>query len=97
MIQLMDENNSLRLDDTSSFIMHLEYPSDIDGQRIYFSQPWVTFVPSPASGPNVASVELRPDLFENGIYTLQVNARDASDNVAGDNDYMVSFLSLIHI
>lgn len=91
MIQLMDENNSLRLDDTSSFIMHLEYPSDIDGQRIYFSQPWVTFVPSPASGPNVASVELRPDLFENGIYTLQVNARDASDNVAGDNDYMVSF------
>lgn len=91
MIQLLDENNSLRLDDTSSFIMHLEYPSDIEGHRIYFSQPWVTFVSSPASGQNVATVELRPDLFENGIYTLQVNAKDASDNSAGENDYMVSF------
>lgn len=90
-IQLLDENENLRLDDTSSFEMYIEYPSDFNARRIYFSTPWVHFIPSPATGKNIAYVELTPDFNEDGIYTLQVNARDASGNAAGDNDYRVSF------
>ena len=89
--QLNDENENLRLDDTSSFELYLEYPSDFDPQPVYFTDPRIHFIPSPASGKNVATVEFRPELLEDGIYTLQVNARDASGNAAGDNDYIVSF------
>jgi hypothetical protein len=90
-ILLHDENENLRLDDTSSFEIHLEYPSDLEPKPVYFSEPYVHFTPSPSSGYNLASVELTPMLMENGIYTLQVNAKDASGTVAGDNDYLVSF------
>ncbi len=91
MIQLYDENQNLRLEDTSSFVMYLEYPADNEPKRIYFTEPWAQFIASPASGPNVATAQLTPELLENGIYTLFVNAKDASGNIAGDNDYMVSF------
>ncbi|MDZ4748608.1 MAG: C25 family cysteine peptidase [Saprospiraceae bacterium] len=91
MVQLTDENTNLRLDDTSLFILHLEYPSDIEPQRIYFTEPWVRFIPSPASGANMAAAELTPLLTEDGIYTFRVQANDASGNDTGDNAYMVSF------
>jgi flagellar hook assembly protein FlgD len=48
-------------------------------------------LPAPSTGKNIAAVELKPYLFEDGIYTLQVNGRDASGNISGDNDYMISF------
>jgi hypothetical protein len=58
---------------------------------VSFSNDWVTFIPAGTAGKNQATVELRPDLFEDGIYELQVQARDASGNDAGDNEYYVSF------
>lgn len=90
-IQMQDENENLRLTDTSAFEMYLGFPSDFAPKRIYFSQPWVRFIPSPASGKNVAVVELTPELTEDGLYYLQVNAKDRSGNTAGANDYSVSF------
>ena len=90
-IALHDENENLRLQDTAAFQMYLEYPSDFEPQPIYFSMDWVTFEPSPAEGKNIAVVHLTPNLLEAGVYTLVVNARDASGNVAGDINYMVSF------
>ncbi len=89
--QLHDENENLRLDDTSLFELYLEYPSDFDPQPVYFTDPRIHFIPSPLTGKNVATVEFTPELLEDGIYTLQVNAKDASGNPAGDNDYIVSF------
>lgn len=91
MIQLKDENQYLRLDDTSSFIIYLEYPSSFESRRLYFTDADVHFVTSPSTGPNVALVEFTPELLENGIYRLHANAKDASGNIAGDNDYSVSF------
>ena len=55
------------------------------------TEDWVQFTHSGASGQNIATVELRPELLEDGIYTLQIRAKDASGNFAGDNDYLISF------
>nr|MDQ3016436.1 C25 family cysteine peptidase [Bacteroidota bacterium] len=89
-IQLHDENQYLRLDDTSSFALFLKYPSESQPRPVSFSEGWVQFIQATGSGKNVASVELRPELSEDGIYELQVEALDASGNLAGDNDYYIS-------
>ncbi|MEO6133404.1 MAG: hypothetical protein ABIQ02_16300, partial [Saprospiraceae bacterium] len=94
-VQLHDENEFLRMDDTSSFTMFLSYPSDVQPRSISFSEDWVQFIQASGSGQNTASVELRPDLYEDGIYTLQIKAKDASGNLAGDNDYLITF-EVIH-
>ncbi len=90
-IALHDENENLRIDDTSAFEIFLETPTDFEPVPVYFSMNWVSFVPSPASGKNVAYANLTPQLLEDGIYTLVVNARDVSGNQAGDIFYRVSF------
>jgi hypothetical protein len=90
-IALTDENDRKRLTDTSAFELYLQYPSDFEPRRVWFSQPWVSFIPASDPGPNTAQALLRPDLFEAGFYTLIVNARDASGNKAGDIDYTISF------
>lgn len=90
-IQLHDENQYLRLDDTSSFSIFLKYPSEFQPRRISFSEDWVQFIEASGSGQNIASVELSPEFLEDGIYELQVKAIDASGNLAGDNDYFISF------
>lgn len=90
-IRLQDENQYLRLDDTSSFAIFLEFPSDLDPRQIPLSGDWVQFHPASGTGQNTATIELKPELTEDGIYTLQVKARDASGNIAGDNDYLISF------
>ena len=90
-IQLRDENDYQKLNDTSDFELALEYPSDAQPEPVYFTAPFVHFIPAGDSSENMAIVELSPDLFEYGIYTLQVQAKDASGNAAGDNEYIVSF------
>lgn len=91
LIRLHDENPYLRLDDTSTFVIFLKHPSAFDPERISFSEDWVTFHAAGTSGKNEASVELNPELLEDGIYELQVSAKDASGNISGDNNYTVSF------
>ncbi len=90
-IQLHDENQFLRLDDTSSFAMFLQYPSDHEPRHISFNEDWVQFNQAPGAGQNIATVELTPVLTEDGIYTLEVRAKDASGNLAGANDYLITF------
>ncbi|HUR31641.1 MAG TPA: FlgD immunoglobulin-like domain containing protein, partial [Saprospiraceae bacterium] len=91
-IQLHDENEFLRLDDTSSFSLFLRWPSDFTPRHIPFSSDWVHFNPAGSDGQNLASVELRPELLEDGPYILQIRAEDATGNPSGDNDYMISFV-----
>lgn len=88
---LTDDNGLKRLTDTSTFEIYLQFPSDFEPRRIWFSEPILDFIPATATGPNVARALLRPDLLEEGYYTLLVNARDASGNAAGNTDYTVSF------
>jgi hypothetical protein len=90
-IQLHDENQFLRLDDTSTFELYLKYPSEFELRRIAFTEDWVHFMEASVSGENKASVELSPELPEDGVYELHVKAKDASGNIAGNNDFFISF------
>lgn len=91
LITLLDENERRRLSDTSLFEISLEYPSDFEPQRVYFSSSELSFNPASATGLNRAQVLLNPLLTEDGFYTLVVKAKDASGNVSGDTDYQIRF------
>ncbi len=91
LLSLHDESPYLRMEDTSLFEMYLQFPSEYELKRIPFTSDWVTFTGASPSGENVARVEMRPDLTEDGVYQLEVQAKDAAGNVSGDNDYFISF------
>ncbi len=95
-IRLHDENAYALLRDTTIFEIYLQFPSAHDPAYVSFTQPWVSFFPADGAGPNIAVAELRPDLFEEGIYELHIQAHDASGNPAGDNAYFVSFEVIHH-
>ena len=90
-IALHDESPYLRLEDTTTFEVYLQFPSEPGFTRIPFASGVMEFIPASVSGKNEAVANLRPNLSEDGIYRLQVKAKDASGNVAGDQDYLVSF------
>lgn len=90
-ITLADENLRRPLTDTAAFDLQLQFPSAFAPEPVWFSAPWVEFIPAPDTGMNIARVILQPALLEDGYYTLIVNARDASGNAAGDIDYRISF------
>ena len=91
LIKLTDESPYLRLADTSLFEIYIQFPTEFEFRRIPFTSDWLTFIGAPSSGNNEARAEMRPDLAEDGIYQLEVRAKDATGNLSGDNDYFISF------
>lgn len=91
LVKLFDENQYVRLTDTSLFDIYLQYPSEFELKRIPFTSDWMNFIGAGSAGVNEARVELRPDLLEDGVYQLSVHAKDATGNASGDNDYFISF------
>jgi flagellar hook assembly protein FlgD len=96
LITLDDENEFLLLDkdtDTSYFEVFLKTPSGNSFKRIYFMQngeevlKWTTA----QNEKNKFTIEYNPKYTEDGIYTLQVQGRDKSNNFSGDNSYEISF------
>lgn len=96
LIQLDDENEILLLDteaDTSNFMVFMKSPDNATPERIYFrngatvNMEWV-----PATGPdNISQILYRPNLVDDGVYKLIVQASDLSDNPSGDQDYEIEF------
>ncbi len=93
-IRLTDDNSFLRLTDTSHFVLSLRAPSAFISQRIWFTDPRITFIPATPTGTNTAEVVLRPELLEEGMYELTVRAKDASGNTSGIHDYVRSFYAI---
>ncbi len=90
-VALLDENQFLRLDDTSSFELFIYHPGNTTPIKYYFDSPDVTFYPAGASGQNRATIELQPDLFVDGLYQLVIQAEDITGNQSGAIDYKVGF------
>ncbi len=90
LIQVRDESPYRRLDDSSAYLVQLLHP---DGTRetIRMADSRVDFIPAPADGENMAEVYFRPELLQDGPYTLVVQASDRSKNAAGRLEYRQSF------
>ncbi|MFC2125658.1 hypothetical protein ACFLU5_12675 [Bacteroidota bacterium] len=89
-IKLKDENEILLKDDTTDVDILLKEPCEgCRFNRVSFSQPNVIW--SPANEEEDFSVEYQPQNLEDGVYTLQVQARDASGNPTGTQPYEIRF------
>lgn len=92
-IQMMikDENPFLLLDDPTIFSkIQLLTPND-ETIDIPVDSELLEFIPAENTTDNAAQMIFRPELNEQGEYTLLVQARDVSNNVAGVNEYQVDF------
>lgn len=94
-IQLSDENKYLALDDASDFNIVLRHPSFPNGEMALDATTTdLEFYPADVSNlaaQNKARLLLRPDLVNDGIYTMYVSAKDKSDNNAGNLSYSIDF------
>jgi hypothetical protein len=92
-ISLKDENPYLSLNDTSLFAIYLSKTGEAAEQRVYIT-PGIengTIVWQPAENNEEASITYMPQFTEDGIYKLRIQARDASNNLSGQNDYEIEF------
>jgi hypothetical protein len=92
-ITLKDENKFLALNDTSAFSVYLLYPGESAARKIHFQTAGGAQMRfQPASLPNNScAIDFAPSLSTDGIYTLQVQAKDASGNLSGKNEYSIRF------
>ncbi len=91
-ISLRDENKFFELNDTSLFKVFLQYPDDELGTAVLLDSDEINFIPSANTGRNnIARIEFSPELLQDGLYELLVQAQDFSGNQSGETDYKVSF------
>lgn len=88
-ISVTDENKFLLLDDPNSFEIVLTHPDD---KKVTYTaeSPEVKFYPAKEENENKAVIEFNPKLSA-GTYTMTVQAKDKSGNLAGDNQYIINF------
>ncbi len=90
LVQLRDESPFRRLDDSSAYFIQLVAP-DGTKETIRMNDDRVEFIPARADGENMAEVYFRPELLQDGLYSLIVQASDRSKNAAGELAYQQSF------
>lgn len=95
-IVLDDENEYLRLSDTSLFQISLILP-DNTTQALSFDRnsDVLNFTPAAADAENRAIVEYNPIFEQDGDYTLLVQAKDATGNKSGNIEYRIDFEVII--
>ncbi|WP_186754308.1 putative type IX secretion system sortase PorU2 [Echinicola salinicaeni] len=85
-----DENSTLLKQDTTGMEVYLKRSCEgCTFERISFSNPALKWFEE--SDNTDFKLEYQPGPLEDGIYTLRVNAVDASGNKAGEKPYEVSF------
>lgn len=89
LITLKDENQFLKLNDTSAFTVLLQSPNSSSQKPVYFGQG-LQFIP--ANLPkNSCSIIYTPVLPMDGKYKLIVQAKDRSNNRSGVQSYEIQF------
>jgi hypothetical protein len=89
-ISSTDKNTFLLQKDTSTFELYLLRPKTLDYERVNMNSNEVQFIPA-IEGKNEAMLLYQPEKLPDGIYSLKVQAIDASGNKAGVNDYEIDF------
>ncbi len=89
-ITLRDEDSFLLLDNPNDFEITLFYPQLLEWKAKANTEN-VTWIPSSSIDRNVAAFILNPNLNQEGIYTLEVQAKDIAGNKAGSQKYRITF------
>lgn len=87
-ISLTDESPYFAITDTTAFTLKLNF--NYDTKNIYFTDPEITFLPATQPGEK-AIIEYRPHFEKEGYYSLLINGRDASGNLAANIAKEVNF------
>ncbi|RYF20796.1 MAG: T9SS type A sorting domain-containing protein, partial [Flavobacteriales bacterium] len=90
LVNLSDENSFFLLNDTTVMNIYLKSTTG-NYKRIAYSSGLLNFTPANSANSNKASVNYKPTKLEDGIYTLMIEAKDASGNVNTSNNYTVDF------
>lgn len=90
LVTTRDENPYFKLNDTAYIQLSLIKPGSSVPEKIWFGRSDIEFIPA-TSDENKASVRFTPKDLPDGLYTLQVQAQDASGNEAGETQYSVEF------
>ncbi|MFA7379713.1 MAG: C25 family cysteine peptidase [Bacteroidia bacterium] len=85
-----DDNQYLKIKDTTSIIILYTSPKSLIPEVLSFSSPNVIFIPASANSAE-AKVIFRPDRLADGLHELQVYVRDASGNPSGSKPYSIKF------
>lgn len=91
---LKDENQYLKLTDTSRIKIFITRPGTNTLERVFFMSGGVEvlrFFPSSSSGNNICRVEWSPTFTADGTYQLMVQAQDMSGNESGSIDFKINF------
>lgn len=93
-VNLEDENKYLELADTALFRLSIQYPEEAEPRRISLESEAIVFYPAVLNeegDKNEARIEYSPTLEVDGIYSLIVEAQDATGNESGDLRYRIGF------
>jgi hypothetical protein len=91
-LTLQDENEYFALNDTSNISLYLKYPFEFEYRPVSLASSEIQFYPADlSSGENKMRIEYTPTFFEDGIYELKAEAKDASENLSGEAAYAISF------
>ena len=90
MVNLTDENSFILLNDTTVMNIHLKSANG-NYRRVAYSSGLLNFTPASSANNNKASVSYKPSKLDDGIYTLMIEAKDASGNINTTNNYTVEF------
>lgn len=93
LITLKDENKFLAINDTALFNLYLIEPESSNRIPLFFSgNSNYELEFTPASLPaNRAKINYKPVYKKDGVYQLIVQAKDASGNRSGSNEYKISY------
>lgn len=85
-----DDNKYFIQNDTSTFSLSIKRPSTNTYELVNMNSNNVHFIPG-TSQNNKAILEYTPNHLPDGIYSLQVNSKDKSGNLSGNNSYTIDF------
>ncbi|OYU95172.1 MAG: hypothetical protein CFE21_12770 [Bacteroidetes bacterium B1(2017)] len=88
-ISSTDKNAFLLQKDTSTFELFIRRPKQFDFEQIFMNNANVQFIP--ATERNEAQLVYQPTQLVDGVYSIRVQATDASGNKAGSNDFELDF------